>query len=830
MLALQNGWMQCAKVLNQWVVNKDRDLRERTPGLDSRAGPSFAQDFSDPNSSPSPRRRLHVKQSIDTALNMLKSPDCRPSRNAHTPTPPASPMKPFGEYTFNPVDADATPVDLNSRRPSLPQLPQLPSDPSRYRKTSTSASSSETTKLRRPRSAGTGAERGDRKSTQEAVYPIYGRGGSGRKLGQKYSLMNIFKKGQAGDDSSAQTPEVLSSRDSPAIPGSTVTLPLPTTLNHFNNTSNPNLSESPGVPSTAPPRSGFLHRGSDASTRGGRFTPQMQPTNLPTIPRKPSGTFQSQTPPRANLPLAVELHLALQQQQRAGTLTDESDFKSASPLARFSPALHNRNRSASASSNPMDVQIPPDEGSPPAFNVGSDPSEAKPTPSPSGRPGILRAHNRTSSGPGTPPNLRTLRFDSSSSIPSSERKGKDSPRLTQPPLRSQSSSSSISKLHVHANHDSVDASSTGESDHTALAGAMPLGDDGEEEIYGEPIPIEPDAPNVPSVLLQRQRGLSFASSSESSLSPIMTDDNPNAPVLNSDFPFSIHRPPVVSRESDDHVQELLSSPSRLGVPALIDSRGRGDSLSSDSTSDSRSNMHMSSSGTSMTVSTPGLSGALFLPLDSGKPVEMDRTISSGDEDGLQPTQAVTSSTNGKRRTHTPIDIDIANISSHAQAEALVQRARQDVLELAGAQELSPAASSGRTPLSARLAAYGESLALERKLREQKLSEETYWNDKVHDPMPPSAAVPGSPNPPLPMASTSASNTIPMASPVSPFLPSGNVTPILPRQRTKSREGVERQLSLEHRSPSQPRRARNDPRRPSTAEGGMWCCSAQHFFN
>ena len=71
----------------------------------------------------------------------------------------------------------------------------------------------------------------------------------------------------------------------------------------------------------------------------------------------------------------------------------------------------------------------------------------------------------------------------------------------------------------------------------------------------------------------------------------------------------------------------------------------------------------------------------------------------------------------------PLDIDIRSISSHAQAEALVQRAQHAILDMTdelNADNLSsPGPSTGRTPLSARLAAYGESLAIQRMLREEE---------------------------------------------------------------------------------------------------------------
>lgn len=300
--------------------------------------------------------------------------------------------------------------------------------------------------------------------------------------------------------------------------------------------------------------------------------------------------------------------------------------------------------------------------------------------------------------------------------------------------------------------------------------------------------------NAPAVPLQRQRGRSFASSSESSLSPILSNDNTNdssLAVLNSDFPFSINRPPSLLIEGQA-ADDVPSSPGHLNVPLSSDNRNRGDSLSSNSTSDSRSNMMSSSgSGTSVMLSTPGMSSLLMSPPDSHNLLKYREPPAADLEEESLSAPAVFPIGPGlnEKRAHGPLDIDIASISSHAQAEALVQRARQDVLDLANAQEHFPITGVGRSPLSARLAAYGESLALERKLREQK-EEEICWKDRVQDPLPP-----------LP--------------PSRPAIASSPLRGDIPRQ--KSRDGVERQLSLENRAGRRVKQRPKDPRRPSTAD-------------
>ncbi|KAG9316415.1 hypothetical protein JVU11DRAFT_2449 [Chiua virens] len=72
-----------------------------------------------------------------------------------------------------------------------------------------------------------------------------------------------------------------------------------------------------------------------------------------------------------------------------------------------------------------------------------------------------------------------------------------------------------------------------------------------------------------------------------------------------------------------------------------------------------------------------------------------------------------------RRLHFPSNINISTISSHAQAEELVQRTQQSILNMEQylEKDSQKGSETGRTPLSAKLAAYGESLAIERRLKE-----------------------------------------------------------------------------------------------------------------
>ncbi|KAM6502171.1 hypothetical protein JOM56_002148 [Amanita muscaria] len=215
-LALQNGWLECAQVLKDWIVNKDRDLRERETVIPwdgsstlytSRSGDTLSE--SEPVSPPSHRRRLQVKHSIDTALNMLKSSSSAfdankaslrkmPSTNSQPPSPVKLVVDPRSDSPSDGVHV--SPVDQGSRCPSLPQSFPIPPQ---YRKASIPSSNSSPFSARRPRSAGTGAEQ-----EEEEPQPISSRSSTGRRLGSKYSLINMFRKAQSDIPMGASTPDI----------------------------------------------------------------------------------------------------------------------------------------------------------------------------------------------------------------------------------------------------------------------------------------------------------------------------------------------------------------------------------------------------------------------------------------------------------------------------------------------------------------------------------------------------------------------------------------------------------------------------------------------
>lgn len=164
----------------------------------------------------------------------------------------------------------------------------------------------------------------------------------------------------------------------------------------------------------------------------------------------------------------------------------------------------------------------------------------------------------------------------------------------------------------------------------------------------------------------------------------------------------------------------------------MDSRMRGDSVSSQST-DGSNNPQLSSSGTtgtsSSSITTPGILASPEQNFNSPplKTPELDMLSNFEEgEEGLPlqyPEQ--NNGLQGRRRPQAPLDINIRSISSHAQAEALVQAAQQSIFEMADQLPMqddasrSAGLSPGWTPLSAKLAAYGESLAIKRRLEEEE---------------------------------------------------------------------------------------------------------------
>ena len=694
MLARRHKWIECAELLHNWVDRRDRDLRERQNPVDDLVGTG-----TEPEASTS-RRRIQVKRSIDTALNMLKvsstglseaylrPPASSSSSNFPSQTPPASPSRPdylpSDDGRFSP---SPSPIDLATRRPSLPHVFYPPVASSRSSKPATLTKPNQS-QPRRPRSAGNGADR------EEDNYPTYGRGGAGR-LGNKYSFMNIFKK--ASENESGVSSHYSSS-----------SLPIPISPTSSNQSAAANFESG-----TPPSRSSRLH---ESSTRA--RTPSTSQSQVGPLYSKPS-SGQDYSPSHPPLPLAVDLHNAFAQQQttrdRSGSSGSRIDLGvniddsvrygspgsvSGSPLARFGllrrgPSGQFRDRSGSGASlgafsthrnggGVFDEDV---------ASLGDAPgSKTK-----SSKPGILRGHHRSTSFGQTQPNSRALRFDASNE---NQSKFKDTDRVP-------------------------------ESAPPNIADFGPRDEITEEDNeYGKP--------------LQR-------SESRSAMSSTAEDLSTSPP----EFPFSLDNPPISVDDPDSPVTVKLRGE---------DHRGRGDSVSSNSTADSLFNPAQASPSE---TTTPVLSAgefSSFQPAVKSKPQEPSVD------------QKAERSKLG-RRGNNVLDIDISLIESHAEAEALVQRTQQDILDL-HPDSLTPAPSSGWTPLSAKLAAYGESLALEKRLRQQK-------EEKAGDSS-----------------------------------PSTFQLDLSPTSKTKS--GVNRQCSLEHKSHNRVK----TPKRPHTSSGTSSSCDSK----
>lgn len=754
MLARENGWLECAELLKEALIRmKEEDKKERERGIAGGWGPDGTANTTVPDGDGSGRRKLHAKRSTDNSFSIFKSSSsCAPLHNRsethlqkvpssssnHPPTPP----KVFGEYTFQPPSSSSSSVNNShtypSRRPSLPHISNT--DP-----THTPPRPAFKRAPKRPQSAGTGADRRDDAAGQ-------------RKLGTKLSLLGLFKK--AGDSSSqSHTPDRSgnSSGRQPTTPSSiTSVLPPADSLPRFGGSSSNTNSPRGGVP----------------------------------IP----------------LPSAVELHNAITRHT-----SRESPSMRSVPL----PIPHPR-QPYGATEDGVPTARPGTGGSMNSVNRN-------------GGPGILLAHTRSSSSGGghahshsnsfssangsastlpTSP-FKSLRFDASSSSNRSSPSSAitTSPKMMKSPRTMRSSSfSSLRKTIVGTRDAPVD-----DDDEEIHIDVEADDADEEDEEYGVPLerPImsSPSAslrhhtipegptkfrPNLNAIQTERSRGYSIGSSS-SSLSPILSPD-----AITTDFPY--HSPHEGAE--DRH----LAVPSPSFRSSNKEKRDRGDSISSLSTDGSGSNQAGSLSMSGTTIASTGSGGSTRSGLTPSqtsyspsqlrspssprsvlKPPPMVYDYPSNDDDG---TPAVTPSLKD-RRAHTPIDIDIRSISSHAQAEVLVQKAQQSILE--GCYDSETGSESGHrkrpeaglfdsTPLSAKLAAYGETLALERRLREEEERE------KMGDIM----------------------GKLPGPGQARERRPSHGAV----ESRGVNGGGLDRQLSLEQK----PKARRREPRRPNTSSG------------
>ncbi|KAH9935563.1 uncharacterized protein B0H18DRAFT_976273 [Fomitopsis serialis] len=664
MLARQNGWTACAEVLHNWSLNKDRDLREKEELTPSQTGDASAIiDTKHVCGGHECRfctsKRLRVKRSIDHALNMLK-----PSLSQlHSSTLGES----AGTTLETIIASPLLPTDSfgESLLRSSSELAAASDSPERRPSLPDVFDPSQTMPMSRRSHGGTGtSSRRPRSAGNNAEQQTVGR-----RVKGKVSLLSMFKK---GDTSIA--PE--------GSPG------------HASSSYTPSIASASASPPPGTPRRSDVHASSstsDAFVPSSRLSDHASYSDM-TIQGRPRGRVFSEgeatrVPP---LPTAVDLHRVL---------SDERSRTLSSP-------------------NVPDGQLPESSSGSLSGNR-----------SPSVRPGILRPHNRSisqqsqpdspRSGSVGPPSSRSLRFDSPTTA-TPARSSDDRRQSSHSPARSLKMARSVSSMR------SIGAVEATRSPlRTAIDIAEPSYDvgatdephnvfDEDEEEYGEPIVTEDHITELDSRLnaLQVIEGPKRNSLlSQGSLSPLPSPSRLTA-ANGFDCPFSINEPPP-----DD-----VDSPTRqtfLGVNGN-ENRMRGDSMSS-----------MSTNGTSGYLPTPGVQQSQlpspWITSSTSTPPEYP----SMDHGGRRRIQRTPSSTysNDTEPVHKPkgppsaLDIDIGSISSYAQAEALVQRAQQSILELQDIQVAyappSAGISAGHTPLSAKLAAYGESLAIERKFRQEE---------------------------------------------------------------------------------------------------------------
>ncbi|KAG1716102.1 hypothetical protein ID866_1074 [Astraeus odoratus] len=303
------------------------------------------------------------------------------------------------------------------------------------------------------------------------------------------------------------------------------------------------------------------------------------------------------------------------------------------------------------------------------------------------RPGILLMHNRTSSGHGiSVPSVsssRNIRFQrSTSSISSLGGRSRNPSGRGAQSLRSLNLSSNGQREEEYDDIPTIEESPVVPPQATPPIFVNRADDDDEpEEEYGVPL----DNTTFPGDSLHYSDSL----------------------LARPQLPFSINVPPPI----DDPVASASMSENRL----------RGDSISSTGTTGTTSTFAQSSSSEAAwsvgTPSTPHLSPGPTIVSALG---EVDP------ESGLS-----------RHKKSVLLDLDVSAISSHAQAEELVQRTQQSIMKMEQYLEENTKkdVGTGRTPLSMKLAAYGESLAIERRLKEEaRVSNETAVTDvKKHDP-------------------------------------------------------------------------------------------------
>ncbi|PCH43586.1 hypothetical protein WOLCODRAFT_138452 [Wolfiporia cocos MD-104 SS10] len=666
MLARQKGFDTCADVLQQWSHNRDRDLREKdelNPPQHLEDAISSKEEQHTPCGSSDCRfclgsKRLRVKKSIDNALNKLMPSLSQASLSTTSLSQSSSLFPPSSELTPPRLETIiASPIMASDTLDDSAPRASVDSD------------TVEGAPTRRPSlpsifDAGLTVPitRKTHHSTSFHSYRPSSAGGdadrssSTHRMKGKHSLRNIFsKKGIESPDPESSSTLFLSGSSSPVPRHQRAASSTPVSAH--------------GTPSRHAKLS-LDNMRAEVDSPGGR-----RGRSIP-------------------VPSALELHRAMSDDRLRAHARPSQE-----PTARSASSMAHR--------------------------------------SPSTRPGILRPHNRSMSseqshtgsqrsGSVGPPSARALRFDASSTTDSTAVR-QDASTSRSPP-RGMRGTKSMNSIRDAGSLADVSPRMRVASDVDGSAQVPRYTDEPEdvrggqfddEEQYGEPVDEGAGISELKSRLDalsgaladdERTRRHSTVSTRTSS-SPL---PSPSAVIISNGFdgPFSINQPLPASEDTDSPMANSL------GIHG-VENRLRGDSMSSMSTTASG---YLTTPGIAPSqLPSPHIASAISTPPEYPSVNHSGRKRIHRAHSGAT-TSEVDASVLPKLSRHA-LDIDISSISSHAQAEALVQRAQQSILDMqdieVNHQREGDSTFAGRTPLSARLAAYGESLAIERKFKQEE---------------------------------------------------------------------------------------------------------------
>ncbi|TDL17141.1 hypothetical protein BD410DRAFT_582526 [Rickenella mellea] len=652
MLARDNGWAECADVIREWSGEREADL----PSSEKHDGSKQYHHHH--------HHHLHLKRSIDETIHLLTSHHCHPHHNnaSSNSSPPFPNREPSSSFTPH--------SHLHIK----------------------SASS------RRPKSAGTNADADREKDGSANVSD------GARKLTNKFSLLHLLKKDSASGAESAQH-----SRDSsPARKDFDRTA-----LSHVQGPTNTN--ENKAEDHEKPPSWFRARTGSESALRGARVGTSldlgmgmgmglhhaMSSESLRRVGRSPLGT-----------PLILDHRAG----DDGGDDEDEDEDEEDEGVVKRRPSLRHHRTSSSQSHSASHSHSP----------THSQSQTSSPSLYPKGAK-LIRFNSSGQYGNGTPaPSMVAQILGRRPSRTFGLRGGGGQERRVRGCM---SVGSLRGRFGVSNDHDKEgEGERKGFSVHLPPESAPALRTRFGSDV-GDGGGAEDEKDEGSS---KRRRGASFASSISSSDAQ-RPSPNPGEAVAEvvsestpTDFHFTISTPPP-----------LGSSPRQINDSQTLNSRRR-DSVSSTDTDASGADDHDAQRPIhSSLLLTPPLSSPnpphqsvdMLVNGFSAPPIythregggdgdspsssleDLDFSLSSSRYNNASLRSTITNSTS----VRDDLDLDLHTVSSRAEAEALVQKTQASILQLAESMpdgERSP--EIDRVPLSARLAAYGEVLALERR--------------------------------------------------------------------------------------------------------------------